>query len=251
MKSEEQRELLAMLARESYFERQLTLSSGRASNYYVDCKRTLYIPRGAYLAGELVLGLVTAASVEQIGGMAAGAIPVTDAVMAAAYRRGIDVRGFFVRKETKQHGLQQIIEGAFKPGLRTAVIDDTITTGGSSMQAVAAMREAGANVIAAIALVERGEGAVEAFARGSEIQLGIHCGRSARRACRRRLTSLGNQSRQRSRGCFWRSDPTFQIARDAQRRLRRAGHEPNLRGVSRHARQSGAGASRDSSARNH
>jgi orotate phosphoribosyltransferase len=90
---------------------------------------------------------------------------VTDAVMAAAHRRGIDVRGFFVRKETKQHGLQQIIEGAFKPGLRTAVIDDTITTGGSSLQAVAAMREAGANVIAAIALVERGEGAVEAFAR--------------------------------------------------------------------------------------
>ena len=61
MKSEERRELLAMLARESYFERQLTLSSGRASNYYVDCKRTLYIPRGAYLAGELVLELVTAA----------------------------------------------------------------------------------------------------------------------------------------------------------------------------------------------
>ena len=70
-----------------------------------------------------------------------------------------------MRKETKQHGLQQIIEGAFKPGLKTAVIDDTITTGGSSLQAVAAMREAGANVIAAIALVERGEGAVEAFAR--------------------------------------------------------------------------------------
>jgi orotate phosphoribosyltransferase len=165
MKSEERGELLAMLARESYFERQLTLSSGRASNYYVDCKRTLYLPRGAYLAGELVLELVNAAGVEQIGGMAAGALPVTDAVMAAAHRNRIDLRGFFVRKETKQHGLQQMIEGAFKSGLKTAVIDDTITTGGSSLQAVAAMREAGGNVIAAIALVERGEGAVEAFAR--------------------------------------------------------------------------------------
>jgi orotate phosphoribosyltransferase len=164
MRSEERRELLAMLARESYFERQLTLSSGRASNYYVDCKRTLYIPRGAYLAGELLLELATAAGVEQIGGMAAGALPVTDAVMAAAHRSGVSMRGFFVRKETKHHGLQQIIEGAFKPGLKTAVIDDTITTGGSSLQAVAAMREAGANVIAAIALVERGEGAVAAFA---------------------------------------------------------------------------------------
>ena len=165
MKSEERSELLAMLARESYFERQLTLSSGRASNYYVDCKRTLYLPRGAYLAGEAVFELVMSAGVEQLGGMAAGALPVTDAVIAAAHRHGAaKLRGFFVRKETKQHGLQQIVEGAFKPGLKTAVIDDTITTGGSSLQAVAAMRDAGAVVIAAFALVERGEGAVDAFA---------------------------------------------------------------------------------------
>lgn len=154
-----------MLARESYFERQLTLSSGRSSNYYVDCKRTLYLPRGAFLAGELMLELVLSAGVEQAGGMAAGALPVTDAVMAAAHRHGaFNLRGFFVRKETKQHGLQQIVEGAFKPGLKTAVIDDTITTGGSSLQAVAAMREAGGVATAALALVERGEGAVEAFA---------------------------------------------------------------------------------------
>jgi orotate phosphoribosyltransferase len=165
MQSEQRRELLSMLARESYFERELTLSSGRASKYYVDCKRTLYLPRGAYLAGELVLELVQAAGVEQLGGMAAGALPVTDAVIAAAYRAGVDIRGFFVRKETKQHGLQQMVEGAFKPGLKTAVIDDTITTGGSSLQAVEAMRAVGGNVIAAIALVERGEGAIEAFAR--------------------------------------------------------------------------------------
>jgi orotate phosphoribosyltransferase len=164
MDSEQRAELLTMLARESYFERQLTLASGRASNYYVDCKRTLYLPRGAYLAGELVLELVMSAGVEQLGGMAAGALPVTDAVMAAAHRHGANLRGFFVRKETKQHGLQQIVEGAFRPGLKTAVIDDTITTGGSSLQAAAAMREAGGVVIAALALVERGEGAVEAFA---------------------------------------------------------------------------------------
>jgi orotate phosphoribosyltransferase len=86
-------------------------------------------------------------------------------VIAAAHRHGANLRGFFVRKETKQHGLQQMIEGAFKPGLKTAVIDDTITTGGSSLQAVAAMREAGGVVTTALTLVERGEGAVEAFAR--------------------------------------------------------------------------------------
>ncbi len=154
-----------MLARESYFERELTLASGRASNYYIDCKRTLYLPAGAYLAGELMLELVSAAGVEQIGGMAAGALPVTDALIAAAYRHGVNLRGFFVRKETKAHGLQQRIEGAFQQGLRTGVIDDTITTGGSSLQAAEAVREAGAQIVAAFAIVDRGEGADDAFAR--------------------------------------------------------------------------------------
>src|SRR5260370_15769990 len=96
MKSGERGEFLAMLARESYFERQLTLSSGRASNYYVDCKRTLYLPRGAYLAGELVLELVNAGCVKQIGGMAAGALPVTDAVTAAAHPKPPSPSGLVV-----------------------------------------------------------------------------------------------------------------------------------------------------------
>ena len=166
MNTSEREELLAMLARHSYFEREaVTLASGRSSNYYIDCKRTLYVPRGAYLAGELMLELVAAEHVQQIGGMAAGALPVTDAIIAAAHRHGAgDLRGFFVRKEMKAHGLQQQIEGAFAKELRAAVIDDTITTGGSSLSAVAAMREAGATVTTAFAMVERGEGAAAAFA---------------------------------------------------------------------------------------
>ena len=113
-------ELLTLLARESYFERSatLTLASGRSSNYYIDCKRTLYLPRGAYLAGELMLELVLAEGIEQIGGMAAGALPVTDALIAAAHNHGANLRGFFVRKEMKPHGLQQQIEGAFRRELR-------------------------------------------------------------------------------------------------------------------------------------
>jgi len=159
-------ELLALLARESYFERTtaVTLASGRASNYYIDCKRTLYLPRGAFLAGELMIELVTAAGIEQICGMAAGALPVTDALIMAAHTHGAALRGFFVRKEVKAHGLQQQIEGAFRRESHTAVIDDTITTGGSSIQAAAALREAGATVTHAFALVDRGEGAAAAFA---------------------------------------------------------------------------------------
>ena len=157
--------LLELLARHSYFERQLTLASGRPSTYYVDCKRTLYLPMGARMAGELMLELVTASGVRQLGGMAAGALPVTDAIIVAASYRAVDLRGFFVRKETKAHGLQQQIEGAFDPALEAGVIDDTITTGGSTLAAMQALRAAGARVTAAFALVDRGEGAADAFAR--------------------------------------------------------------------------------------
>jgi orotate phosphoribosyltransferase len=159
------KELLELLARESYFERELTLASGRASNYYIDCKRTLYLPRGAYLAGELMIDVVMTEGIGQLGGMAAGALPVTDAIIQAAFRREYDLTGFFVRKEIKAHGLQQQIEGAFRSDRVTAVIDDTITTGGSSLQAVEALRAAGAKITTALALVERGEGAADAFAR--------------------------------------------------------------------------------------
>ncbi len=158
-------ELLSLLKRESYFERELILSSGRSSKYYIDCRRILYLGRGAYLAGELMLDLVLAQGVTQIGGMAMGALPITDAVIAAAYRRGVDITGFFVRKEAKPHGLQQLIEGAFRPQRLTGVIDDTVTTGASALAAATAAREAGARVCAAFALVDRGEGAREAFAR--------------------------------------------------------------------------------------
>src|SRR3984957_13242906 len=166
MNQTERDELLTLLARESYFERSaaLTLASGRSSNYYIDCKRTLYLPRGAYLAGELMLEIVLGEGVEQIGGMAAGALPVTDALILAAHHHGAKLRGFFVRKEIKAHGLQQQIEGAFRSDLRAAVIDDTITTGGSSLQAAAALKGAGATVAPVFVLVARGGGGASHFA---------------------------------------------------------------------------------------
>src|ERR1700721_2513946 len=91
MNATDRTELLRLLARESYFERELTLASGRASNFYIDCKSTLYLPRGAHLAGALMLELVMAEGIGQIGGMAAGALPVTDAIVNAAFDRGYDV----------------------------------------------------------------------------------------------------------------------------------------------------------------
>jgi orotate phosphoribosyltransferase len=165
MNSELRAELLSILVREAYVERRVTLSSGKTSDYYLDCRRAIFLPRAAFLVGELMLDMVIAAGAAQVGGMAVAAVPITDAIIAAAYRHGVELRGFFVRKEAKAHGMQQTIEGAFRAGLKTAVVEDTVTTGGSSLQAVAALRGGGAEVTAALALVDRGEGGAEAFAR--------------------------------------------------------------------------------------
>lgn len=158
------RELIDILVREAYFEREVTLSSGKVSDYYLDCRPAMFLPRAMFLAGELMLEVVSGADVAQIGGMAVAAIPVISAIIAAAYRHDVKLRGCFVRKETKAHGMQKRIEGAFRPELKTAVLDDAITTGGSTLEALAALREAGAKVTHCFALVDRDEGGREALA---------------------------------------------------------------------------------------
>jgi orotate phosphoribosyltransferase len=164
MDLELRRELIDILVREAYFERQVTLSSGKTSDYYLDCRPAMFLPRAMFLAGELMLESVRAAEVAQIGGMAVAAIPVISAIIAAAYRHEVQLRGCFVRKETKAHGMRKRIEGAFRPELTTAVLDDAITTGASTLEALAALREAGANVTHCFALVDRNEGGREALA---------------------------------------------------------------------------------------
>ena len=164
MDLELRRELIELLVREAYFERQVTLSSGKVSDYYLDCRPAMFLPRGMFLVGELMLESVSAAGVAQIGGMAVAAIPVISAIIAAGYRHDLNLRGCFVRKETKAHGMQKRIEGAFRSELQTAVLDDAITTGGSTLEALAALREAGANVTHCFALVDRNEGGREALA---------------------------------------------------------------------------------------
>jgi orotate phosphoribosyltransferase len=156
-------ELIDILVREAYVERQVTLSSGKTSDYYLDCRPAMFLPRASFLAGELMLDMVNDAKIAQIGGMAVAAIPVISSIIAAAYRHDVNLRGCFVRKETKGHGMQKRIEGAFQAGLATAVLDDAITTGGSTLEALAALREAGANVTHCFALVDRNEGGREAL----------------------------------------------------------------------------------------
>jgi orotate phosphoribosyltransferase len=161
---EELRRLIVELCVER---REVTLSSGKKSDLYLDLRRLLMRPRGLRLAGELVLAaLMRGPSVDAVGGMAVGAVPLVAAVLSAAAHHDPEpsLVGFFVRKEAKRHGLGNRIEGAFAPGQRVALVEDTTTTGGSTLDALEAVTDAGGKVARVLCLVDRGEGAREAFA---------------------------------------------------------------------------------------
>jgi orotate phosphoribosyltransferase len=164
----EQREELRRLIVELCVERrEVTLSSGKKSDFYLDLRRLLMRPRGVRLAGELVLArLMTGPWVDAVGGMAVGAVPLVAAVLAAAAQDDPAPKlvGFFVRKESKRHGLGNRIEGAFAKGQSVALLEDTTTTGGSTLEALDAVQAAGGKVTRVLCLVDRGEGAREAFA---------------------------------------------------------------------------------------
>jgi orotate phosphoribosyltransferase len=168
------RELLELLLAVSFRRERVTLASGVQSDFYLDLRQTLMRPRGVALAGGLVYDrLLAGAPVDAVGGMAVGAVPLVSAVLAAAAARdpATDLLGFFVRKEAKQHGLGRRIEGGFAEGQRVALLEDTVTTGGSTLEALDAVTAAGGVVVRVLCLVDRGEGAAAAFlARGVELE---------------------------------------------------------------------------------
>jgi orotate phosphoribosyltransferase len=167
MSASAREELRALIVELCVERREVTLSSGKKSDFYLDLRRLLMRPRGVRLAGELVLErLLAGPSVDAVGGMAVGAVPLVAAVLAAAAHRdpAPPLVGFFVRKEAKKHGLGNRLEGAFAPGQSVALVEDTTTTGGSTLDALDAVLEAGGKVTRVLCLVDRGEGAAEAFA---------------------------------------------------------------------------------------
>ena len=151
---------LAELLRERALTREsVVLSSGRRSSYYFDARQVLLDPEGAALAGSLAWETLGPAEPAAVGGLTLGADPLVCAVSAAAWAGGRRVTGFFVRKEAKKHGLQQWIEGPFiEEGAPVAVVNDVLTSGGSLVTAVERARQAGGVVVAALVVVDRGEG---------------------------------------------------------------------------------------------
>jgi len=134
----------------------VVLSSGREADYYVDLRRITLDAQAAPLVGRVMLDLTADWEFDAVGGLTLGADPVATAMLHAASAQGRLLDAFVVRKSEKQHGLQRRIEGPEVAGRRVVAVEDTSTTGGSVMTAVAALREAGAEVVGVIVIVERG-----------------------------------------------------------------------------------------------
>jgi orotate phosphoribosyltransferase len=138
-----------------------TLASGKTSNYYINCKTTTMDPEGMYLIGNILFEMLVDADVSAAGGLTLGADPIANALSLISYQKKKPIKSFVVRKDAKNHGTKSGIEGNIIPGERVAIIDDVITTGGSTITAIETAREAGLKVDRVIALVDREEGGKE------------------------------------------------------------------------------------------
>ena len=143
----------------------IRLASGKISRYYLDCRVALLDPRGLPLVAEIVLEKAAALPErpDAIGGAIVGAVPITAAVVLLSASRGTPMTGFMVRREVKAHGTQKKIENAPPPGSRVVIVEDVVTTGGSTLDAIGAAEEAGLRIAAVIPLVDREEGGGDAI----------------------------------------------------------------------------------------
>ncbi|WP_446666918.1 orotate phosphoribosyltransferase [Flexivirga sp. B27] len=154
-------ELLEHIKSEAIVRGKVTLSSGKEADYYVDLRRITLSGVAAPLVGKEMLDLTAHLSYDAVGGLTMGADPVATAMLHAAAAQGRALDAFVVRKAGKAHGLQQRIEGPSIKGRRVVVVEDTSTTGASALEAVAAVREAGAEVVAVAVIADRSTGARE------------------------------------------------------------------------------------------
>jgi len=153
------RTLLDELREHSLVLGEVTLSSGATAQYYVDARRALLRPAGFLAAGELIAAAAVEGGATAVGGPATAAIPPACAALAAAAGQGLV--GFFVRGERKEHGLQRWVEGPVEAGARCLVVEDTVTTGGSTARAIEKIAEQGLEVVGVIGVVDRLSGGGE------------------------------------------------------------------------------------------
>jgi orotate phosphoribosyltransferase len=157
--------LRQLIKSESLLMGDFTLASGQRSNYFLDLKKSMFHPEGAFLISEIMYGMIKDdTDIEHIGGLEMGAVPI---VVAVSLRSWLDrpLKPFFVRKTPKDHGAIKLIDGQFEPGSSVIIFEDVTTTGGSALKAVHAVREQGSIVKKVLTVVDRCEGAAENLAR--------------------------------------------------------------------------------------
>lgn len=158
--------LLTLLTEKSFARRKVTLASGRESDFYIDCKKTALLAEGHYLIGRLLLAAIRehAPRAVGVGGLTLGADPLASAVSLTSHLEKTPLPAFIVRKEPKGHGTGQWMEGreALTPGGELAILEDVVTTGGSSLKAAERVEAEGFKVAHVFALVDRLEGGRQA-----------------------------------------------------------------------------------------
>ena len=164
--------LLELLRTHSYEKKTVTLASGRTSDFFIDCKRTVLRADGHALTSELMLDALRQwPGIKAVAGVAIGGCPLASGVSTMSHVRGRPLDALYVRKERKDHGSQRMIEGNFDHGMGVVLLEDVVTTGGSSLRAIEVLRAHALHVVAVIVLVDRLEGGAEAIRR----QAGVDC----------------------------------------------------------------------------
>lgn len=155
--------LLELVKRDALRFGDFTLASGAKSRFYIDCRNVTLAAEGAAIIGAGVLALLAEQEIDAIGGMSIGADPIVAAALVQAGLAGRELRGFLVRKETKEHGTGKLVEGPVRPGDRVAIVEDVSTTGGSCQRAIDAARAVGCEVVHVVSVLDRQQGAREIF----------------------------------------------------------------------------------------
>ena len=164
---DERGRLLTLLRERSLFRGEFTLASGKKSDYYFDGRLTTLHPEGAYLTAKVILALLKEKGIEidAIGGPTLGADPMAAAVAVVSHMEEKPISAFLVRKQKKDHGMTKRIEGKVEKGWKVAIVDDTMTSGGSLVMSIDAARGEGMEIAAVICLVDREEGGEEVRAK--------------------------------------------------------------------------------------
>lgn len=160
-------ELFERIRTLSFKKGDFVLASGQRSDYYIDCRLTTLDGQGAYLIGQRMYSLLKDLHVDAVGGMTLGADPIISSILYRSAEAGKPMSGFIVRKGTKGHGTGRQIEGHLAPWMRIALVEDVVTTGGSTLKAIDAVRKAcpTAEIVQILAIIDRNAGGAEAFSR--------------------------------------------------------------------------------------